>query len=91
MNIKKYLKILSAISLAAIIFIACTKDFLDKPPLGALNPSVLVNKNGLDALLTGAYAALDGQSQQQRKMLPMDFLTRNGRPCMKAFREQILY
>lgn len=40
---------------------ACQDDFLDKPVQGALGDDVLANAKGIDALLTGAYAALDGQ------------------------------
>ncbi len=40
---------------------SCKDDFLDKPVQGALGDGVLANEKGIDALLTGAYAALDGQ------------------------------
>lgn len=40
---------------------ACKDDFLDKPVQGALGDEVLSNEKGVDGLLTGAYAALDGQ------------------------------
>jgi len=46
--------------LLAIIF-ACNKQFLDKKPLGALSQSSLANKTGVDGVLIGAYAMLDGQ------------------------------
>ncbi|MCF0064003.1 RagB/SusD family nutrient uptake outer membrane protein [Dyadobacter chenwenxiniae] len=39
----------------------CKDDFLDKPVQGALGDEVLSNEKGIDGLLTGAYAALDGQ------------------------------
>ncbi|MCF2506938.1 RagB/SusD family nutrient uptake outer membrane protein [Dyadobacter sp. CY107] len=39
----------------------CKDDFLDKPVQGALGDEVLANEKGVDGLLTGAYAALDGQ------------------------------
>lgn len=44
-----------------VLFNACNKSFLDKQPTGALSPTLLPTKTVLQALLTGAYAALDGQ------------------------------
>jgi len=46
--------------LAGICF-ACNRSFLDKQPLGALQPSTLANTAGVKSLLIGAYAMLDGQ------------------------------
>jgi tetratricopeptide (TPR) repeat protein len=43
------------------VFYACKKDYLNQPALGALSADVLANKNGVNALLIGAYGALDGQ------------------------------
>ncbi|MBE9461070.1 RagB/SusD family nutrient uptake outer membrane protein [Dyadobacter subterraneus] len=39
---------------------ACQDSFLDKPALGALSDAQLSTKAGVDNLLIGAYAALDG-------------------------------
>ncbi|WAC10252.1 RagB/SusD family nutrient uptake outer membrane protein [Dyadobacter pollutisoli] len=48
--------------MAGFLFLqACKDDFLDKPVQGALGDDVLANEKGIDGLLTGAYAALDGQ------------------------------
>lgn len=47
--------------LAIVIAIACNKQFLDKQPLGALSQSSLANKTGVEGLLIGAYAMLDGE------------------------------
>lgn len=64
MSIKKYIGILSGFSVGAAIVIAgCSKGFLDKPAQGALTSGQINNKDGLTALLNGAYAALDGQGQ----------------------------
>ncbi|MEO6916827.1 MAG: RagB/SusD family nutrient uptake outer membrane protein, partial [Chitinophagaceae bacterium] len=46
---------------AAPLLVACKKEFLEQPALGALSADVLANKNGVNALLVGAYGALDGQ------------------------------
>jgi tetratricopeptide (TPR) repeat protein len=60
-NIKKLRIILPLASCAVLLFGACSKSFLDKNPLGALSPDLLPTKTVLEGLLTGAYAALDGQ------------------------------
>jgi hypothetical protein len=39
---------------------ACKKNFLDKPALGQIDPTLLSNKAGVEALLIGAYSELDG-------------------------------
>ncbi len=39
---------------------ACSKSFLNKPPLGTLSPSIVANKAGVEGLLIGAYSLLDG-------------------------------
>src|SRR5690606_29954931 len=39
---------------------SCAEDFLDQPALGALSDDVIANEAGLEKLLIGAYAALDG-------------------------------
>lgn len=49
--------------LVAIVSLAtsgCKEDFLELTPTGALNPAILNNKEGLDALLLGTYSGLDG-------------------------------
>jgi len=50
----------ASLILLAIIF-ACNKQFLDKKPLGSFNPTTLGNKPGVEGLLIGAYAMLDGE------------------------------
>ncbi len=40
---------------------SCKKSFLEVAPLGSLSNEELANKKGVNALLIGAYAALDGQ------------------------------
>lgn len=39
---------------------ACSDKFLDVKPTAVLDPSNLQNKNGVNAILTGAYSLLDG-------------------------------
>ena len=56
-------KIVPAVIGASIIMMsmyACNKDFLNKAPLGALDPGNLSNSAGVQGLLIGAYSLLDG-------------------------------
>ncbi|HEY8971380.1 MAG TPA: RagB/SusD family nutrient uptake outer membrane protein [Puia sp.] len=50
-----------------IIFLcsSCRKSFLDRQPQGALQPENMVSKKGVNVLLIGAYAALDGQDYDE--------------------------
>lgn len=58
---KTKIKILIPVLLVALtVLYACSKKFLDKAPLGSLNPSTLANAAGVNGLLIGAYSALDG-------------------------------
>jgi tetratricopeptide (TPR) repeat protein len=43
-----------------LVSYACKDDFLDKPALGSLSDAQLSTKSGVQNLLIGAYAALDG-------------------------------
>src|SRR5664279_3423852 len=45
----------------ATVFIGCKKSFLDTLPTGVANDALLANEKGVNAILVGAYAALDGQ------------------------------
>jgi hypothetical protein len=56
----KYLKILVLVAVVALVAWACKKSFLDKAPIGSLDPTALANKNGVEGLLIGAYSELDG-------------------------------
>jgi len=62
-TMKKH-RILSILFLAAMVSLSlgsCSDDFLDQPALGSLSEDVVANKQGVEKLLIGAYAALDGQ------------------------------
>ncbi len=52
--------IMVSVVAASIVAYACNKDFLDKAPLGSLDPSNLANSAGVRGLLIGAYSLLDG-------------------------------
>ena len=43
-----------------LILAACSKTFLEKPPIGTLNPEILATEQGVQGLLIGAYSLLDG-------------------------------
>ena len=58
-RIKLRYLILSLLLLVCISY-ACKKEFLDIPPVGSLNPSIVANLQGVQGLLIGAYATLDG-------------------------------
>ena len=44
-----------------VVFAACSKNFLDKPPLGTLNPQIVATGPGVQGLLIGAYSLVDGE------------------------------
>lgn len=45
---------------AMLLTLSCKKSFLERTPKGALDENTLANKKGVEALLIGAYAVLDG-------------------------------
>jgi hypothetical protein len=61
MDMKKNLILIITIAVLGIVG-ACKQDFLNITPNGALDASVLGNEKGVDGLLIGAYAMLDGIS-----------------------------
>ncbi|QNL49220.1 RagB/SusD family nutrient uptake outer membrane protein [Olivibacter sp. SDN3] len=46
--------------ISIILLVSCGKDFLSKQPQGEVDLSTLENEAGINALLVGAYALLDG-------------------------------
>ncbi len=56
----KKITIITIIAFVSFTIISCVDDLKNKAPLGALNPDVLANADGVDLLLTGAYGLLDG-------------------------------
>ena len=46
--------------LSASLLVSCADDFTEIDPVGALSDASLQNATGVDLLLTGAYAVLDG-------------------------------
>ena len=54
-------KFLVALGIILISVFAACKKFLDKPPLGTLNPQILATSKGVQGLLIGAYSLVDGE------------------------------
>ncbi|MDJ1471393.1 RagB/SusD family nutrient uptake outer membrane protein [Xanthocytophaga flava] len=59
-------KFILFLAISLPLFYSCGDSFLDKPAQGALSDAQLANRAGLDAVLTGAYAALDGARQDNQ-------------------------
>lgn len=59
MKIYNFSKIAFVLAFSAVSY-SCSEDFLTKPALGALSDAQLSTKPGIQNLLVGAYAALDG-------------------------------
>jgi starch-binding outer membrane protein, SusD/RagB family len=55
-----YLKIFFIFLLAEALLLSCSKNVLDLRPLGQLDATAVTNKQGVTALLIGAYSLLDG-------------------------------
>lgn len=53
--------IYSALLVAGMGLASCSSDFLEQSPVGAVSQSTLANKENLDKLLSGCYAALYAQ------------------------------
>lgn len=51
-------KILGAIFAISVGLVACSEDFLERPPLGTLNEGTLQSADGVELLCTSAYGAL---------------------------------
>jgi hypothetical protein len=60
MKKRNFLIVSSIVLVTALIIAACSKSFLDKPPLGTLNPQIMATEKGVQGLLIGAYSLLDG-------------------------------
>ncbi|SHI88914.1 Starch-binding associating with outer membrane [Arenibacter nanhaiticus] len=61
MKIIKHISKLYIPVCALLLTSSCADSFLEQPALGALSEDVIANQDGVEKLLIGAYAALDGQ------------------------------
>ena len=59
-KIKRKFLILSSLAIVVVV-VACSKKFLDKPPLGTLSPEIMATEKGVQGLLIGAYSLVDGE------------------------------
>lgn len=57
---KKFFVFLIAVPVAIWMLFSCSKSFLDRPPYGVLDTTLVSTQRGLEALLIGAYSMLDG-------------------------------
>ncbi|GAC1382224.1 MAG: RagB/SusD family nutrient uptake outer membrane protein [Ginsengibacter sp.] len=57
----KYKILIPAAILLIVVLAACKKSFLDKPPIGTLNPQIIATSKGIQGLLIGAYSLVDGE------------------------------
>ena len=60
---KNNLFILFAVALLGIGIVACSEEFLEAPPQGALDAGTLANEAGADAAVISAYSLLDGWAE----------------------------
>ena len=60
MKQSKFKILLVGITTSLVLFYACSKNFLEKAPLGSLDQTTLANKAGVEGVLIGAYSMLDG-------------------------------
>jgi hypothetical protein len=56
----KYIKLFILAAVLGIYIFSCSKNYLDKRPLGQVDETALANKKGVEGLLIGAYSLLDG-------------------------------
>lgn len=57
---KKIIYSIVCLTLVGGIVFSCKRSFLERTPKGSLDENTLANKKGVEALLIGAYAVLDG-------------------------------
>ena len=57
---KKYIIILAGFITAVVVVISCNDSFLDEKPRGVFSEDILINKQGIEGMLIGAYSLLDG-------------------------------
>lgn len=59
--LKKIMFSVPAVLALVVLLNACGHKFLTKPPIGTLSPEIVTNKDGVMAILVGAYSGLDGE------------------------------
>jgi hypothetical protein len=61
----KYRFLIPGSVILLFVLYACGKNFLNKPPIGALSPQLLANQAGVQGLLIGAYHDITGEGTSQ--------------------------
>ena len=56
-----YKLVIASTAILITLVVSCGKNFLEKPTLGTLDPSILATADGVNGLLIGAYSLLDGE------------------------------
>ena len=56
-----YKLLIAGAAIVTTVVVSCGKNFLEKPTLGTLDPSILATADGVNGLLIGAYSLLDGE------------------------------
>ncbi len=59
-TMKNKFLVIAGFSAACVVIYACKKSFLERDPIGQISTVTLNNKAGVNGLLIGAYAMLDG-------------------------------
>lgn len=57
---KKYLIIIAGFITAVVVVVSCNDSFLEEKPRGVFIENILINKQGVEGMLIGAYSLLDG-------------------------------
>ncbi|CAN5574873.1 RagB/SusD family nutrient uptake outer membrane protein [soil metagenome] len=57
---KKYSIILAGFIAAVSVLVACSDSFLEERPRGTFSEDILINRQGIEGMLIGAYSLLDG-------------------------------
>lgn len=57
---KKYLIIIAGFITAVVVVVSCNDSFLEEKPRGVFSENILINKQGIEGMLIGAYSLLDG-------------------------------
>ncbi len=61
-KLKLNISVFALLALCLLLFSCDTENYLNAPALGSLDKEVLANEKGANALLVGAYSALNGQN-----------------------------
>jgi hypothetical protein len=61
----KYSYLIPGTLILIVLLYACGKNFLNRPPIGALSPELLANQAGVQGLLIGAYHDITGEGTDQ--------------------------